>query len=132
MMLNRLTVILASATVLTFLGGCEMINSINPFASEEETWVEEEIPPTEVAPAVPTSPTPFRDAVNKAMEAANAVQTAQTQAEWQQVAQTWQEAIALMQQVPADDPNYATAQEKVTEYQGYLEYAQTNASNTGQ
>ncbi|WP_017304154.1 hypothetical protein [Spirulina subsalsa] len=132
MMLNRLTVIFVSLTVLTFLGGCEMINSINPFASEEETWVEEETPPTEEAPAVPTSPTPFRDAVNKAMAAANAVQTAQTQAEWQEVAQTWQEAIALMQQVSADDPNYATAQEKVTEYQGYLEYAQTNATNAPQ
>ncbi|MEM9538295.1 MAG: hypothetical protein AAGA60_02160 [Cyanobacteria bacterium P01_E01_bin.42] len=81
-------------------------------------------------PNVPPSQTPFRDAVNSAMSAANAVQTAQTQAEWQNVVTLWQTAIALMQQVPEGDPNRAVAQQKVTEYTGYLQYAQTNAAQT--
>jgi hypothetical protein len=56
------------------------------------------------------------------------VQTAQDAAAWQAVVTQWQEAIALMQQVPEGDPNYQTAQQKVTEYQGYLTYAQQNAA----
>ena len=85
------------------------------------------------APNVPPSQTPFRDAVNSAMAAANAVQTAQTAAEWQNVVTLWQTAIALMKQVPAGDPDHAVAQEKVTEYTVYLQYAQTNlAAQTGQ
>ncbi|MEM8640336.1 MAG: hypothetical protein AAGG51_16195 [Cyanobacteria bacterium P01_G01_bin.54] len=150
---------------LSLLAGCQFINSINPFAPEEDF----SLPPVTSAPAdpnaapadpnaapaapadpnaapadpnaapaapaaapaaapnVPPSQTPFRDAVNKAMSTAEAVQTAQSTAEWQAVVTGWQEAIALMQQVPEGDPNRAVAQEKVSEYTGYLEYAQTNA-----
>ncbi|NEO84098.1 MAG: hypothetical protein F6J87_07570 [Spirulina sp. SIO3F2] len=78
-------------------------------------------------PNVPQSQTPFRDAVNKAMSTAEAVQTAKSVEEWQAVVTGWQEAIALMQQVPAGDTNHATAQAKVTEYTGYLDYAKANA-----
>jgi len=125
---------------LVLLAGCEFLNSVNPLATPDDgTFAPVATDPNAVpadpnaAPAttpvtVPPSATPFRDAVNKAMAAATAVQSAQDQAAWQAVAVQWQEAIALMQQVPADDPNYATAQAKVTEYTGYLQYAQQNAT----
>lgn len=125
---------------LVLLAGCEFLNSVNPLATPDDgsfdpVATDPNATPTDPATApattpvtVPPSEAPFRDAVNKAMAAANAVQVAQDQAAWQAVAVQWQEAIALMQQVPADDPNYATAQAKVTEYTGYLQYAQQNAA----
>ncbi|NET87077.1 MAG: peptidylprolyl isomerase [Kamptonema sp. SIO1D9] len=70
----------------------------------------------------------FRVAVNNAMEAANLTQTAQNSEEWQKVASHWQEAIALMKAVEKNDPNYPVAQEKIAEYQNYLNYAKNNAS----
>ena len=136
---------------LSLLAGCQFINSINPFAPEENASlppitnapdpnaapVDPNAAPVDpnaapaaapaAAPNVPPSQTPFRDAVNKAQNTAEAVQTAQSTEEWQAVVVGWQEAIALMQQVPEGDPDRAVAQEKVTEYTGYLEYAQTNA-----
>jgi hypothetical protein len=149
--------ILATVALLSLMTGCETLSALNPFGGGAEeppppapvTAPAGQAPtgqapaqapagqaPADQAPAqapaaapnVPPSQTPFRDAVNKAMEAANAVQTAQTAAEWQNVVTLWQTAIALMQQVPAGDTNHATAQQKVTEYTGYLQYAQTNAA----
>ncbi|HIK45393.1 MAG TPA: hypothetical protein IGR64_10970 [Leptolyngbyaceae cyanobacterium M65_K2018_010] len=69
---------------------------------------------------------PFREAVNAAQNAANLAQTAKTSAEWQVVADSWAQAIALMKQVPESSPNYAVAQQKAVEYQPNLAYAQQN------
>ncbi|QKD82313.1 hypothetical protein HPC62_09040 [Thermoleptolyngbya sichuanensis A183] len=73
---------------------------------------------------------PFRDAVNKAMEAATLTQTAKTHDEWNTVLKTWQQAIDLMQAVPASHPNYQTAQAKVSEYLRNRKYAHQNAQTT--
>ena len=70
----------------------------------------------------------FRVAVNNAMTAANLTQFAQSQAEWVEVSQYWQEAIAKMKAVKVTSSDYQIAQEKITEYQGYLDYAQKNAN----
>lgn len=66
----------------------------------------------------------FRWGVNRAMSAAELTQTAQTVKEWQQVAGWWQEAIKLMQTVPASDQHHRTAVAKIGEYQDNLRYAQ--------
>jgi pilus assembly protein FimV len=99
-----------------------------PVAEESEPDLEA---PTDPEPAsVPEDPAEalyFRDAVNAAQNAANLAQTASTKAEWQAVADSWARAIDLMKQVPASDPNYATAQQKAVDYQPNLEYAQQNA-----
>lgn len=92
-------------------------------------------PPTPPAsPASPTAPAspaadPFREAVNRATSAANLTQTARTRQEWQTVANHWREAIALMQAVPADSPNYAVAQDRVVAYQRNLAYAEQVAAS---
>ncbi|NJK99485.1 MAG: hypothetical protein HC910_02570 [Spirulinaceae cyanobacterium SM2_1_0] len=148
----RATVIVL-ATLVPAIAGCDLINSLNPFGGgAEEVPVIDPNAPVAVdpnaAPADPnaapvdpnaapqaapqaappvTSQTPFRDGVNAATSAAEAVQTAQSPEQWQAVVQQWQQAIALMQAVPAEDPNYTVAQQKVAEYQGYLQYAQQNA-----
>jgi hypothetical protein len=45
------------------------------------------------------------------------------------VALQWQEAINLMKAVPVSDGNYTMAQQKVIEYQKYLEVAQQRAAS---
>ncbi|NJL23279.1 MAG: hypothetical protein HC895_24610, partial [Leptolyngbyaceae cyanobacterium SM1_3_5] len=89
-------------------------------------------PISEPTATVAATQTPFRDAVNRATEAATQTQTAATAEEWQQVVTLWEEAIALMNQVPQNDDNYAIAQEKVSEYQGYLDYAQRKLDEASQ
>lgn len=70
---------------------------------------------------------PFSEAVNAATEAAQKTQTAQTQQQWQDVAQLWQTAIEQMQAVPEGNDNYDLAQQKAQEYQQNLQYAQQRA-----
>ena len=102
-----------------------------------EAAAPETTPPAVTEPEAESEPAPageapaeaqyFREAVNAAQNAANLAQTASTGAEWQAVADSWSRAIELMKQVPESDPNYATAQQKVVDYQPNLEYAQQNA-----
>lgn len=79
---------------------------------------------------IPTKPTldSFKEAVNQAMSAAKLTQTAKTKEEWNQVVSLWEKAIAHLNQVPQTHPNYAKAQQKITEYQRNLEYAKLAAS----
>lgn len=72
--------------------------------------------------AVPDDP--FRDAVNAATQAATLAQTAATPEEWSRVAEYWGSAVDNMKAVPTDHPKYDVAQDKVPEYQRYLDYAQ--------
>ncbi|MBD2513717.1 hypothetical protein H6G93_01585 [Nostoc sp. FACHB-973] len=75
----------------------------------------------------------FREAVNKAINAANLTQSAKSPDEWKIVVNEWQGAMsttgyayALMKNVPSSSPNYAIAQQKIIEYQKNLSYAQKN------
>ena len=79
---------------------------------------------TAAKPPLGTPAKPFHAAVNQAIEAANLTQFATTQTDWQTVADRWQNAIAFLEAVPEENPNYATAQEKIVEYQKNLNYAQ--------
>jgi hypothetical protein len=69
----------------------------------------------------------FREAVSKAINAANLTQSAKSPGEWKIVVTQWQTAIALMKSVPSSSPNYAIAQQKIIEYQKNLNYADKNA-----
>lgn len=94
---------------------------------EAETPVAAESPAAEPEPAPSPAVDPFREAVSKATQAAELTQTAATPQEWQQIATLWQEASDLMAEVPADSPNYATAQDRVGTYQNNAAYAQQQA-----
>ncbi|WP_448561831.1 hypothetical protein [Trichothermofontia sp.] len=89
------------------------------------------LPATSPAASPVASPAadPFREAVNRATSAAQLTQTARTRQEWETVAAQWREAIALMQAVPADSPNYATAQDRAVAYQKNLTYAEQVAAS---
>jgi cytoskeletal protein RodZ len=77
--------------------------------------------PATTSPAPATSPVtsqnPWRDGINWAMKAATQAQTAKTKIEWNLVADDWGKSVTLLKQVPQSDPNYAKAQQKITEYQ---------------
>ncbi|NJN20836.1 MAG: hypothetical protein HC812_06145 [Leptolyngbya sp. RL_3_1] len=81
---------------------------------------------TSLAPLSPGADV-WRDAVNTAMAASEAVQTAETVAEWRQAADLWREAIELMKAVPASSEYYPLAQEKALEYQPNFIYTQQRA-----
>ncbi|NES75438.1 MULTISPECIES: hypothetical protein [Okeania] len=68
-------------------------------------------------------PDPFKLAVNRAINAAEMAQSAQTKIEWEAVASQWQDATEFMKIVPASHPKYKQARKKVKEYQGYADYA---------
>lgn len=79
-----------------------------------------------------TTQVSFRDAVNYATSAAEKAQTAETPQQWRQVANLWEKAIAGMKSVPTSRDEYNMAQEKVKEYQKYLQYAQQNAEKASE
>lgn len=74
--------------------------------------------------AVPDAPAIFAAAVNAATEASQLTQSARSPENWENVAQKWQEASALMAQMPSFAPNYQTAQAKANEYAQNRNYAQ--------
>jgi hypothetical protein len=80
-------------------------------AAQTNTWRDDQVPA-------------FNQAQKKANSAATLAQSAKTEAEWKAVAQHWQEAITLMKAVGKNDPNYAIASQKITEYQKNLAQAQ--------
>ena len=77
----------------------------------------------------PTTDRTFADAVNAAMAASEAAQAASTPDEWRNVATLWARASALMTAVPETNENYQTAQQKATEYQANLDYANRNSGS---
>lgn len=102
--------------------------SDNPEGREQnrrvEVMIKTETRTVEISPKADI----FAEASNTAMSAAVLTQTAKTPAEWQKVADQWQEAIALMEAVPQSSSNYKNAQTKIAEYQKNLEYARQNAA----
>ncbi len=70
---------------------------------------------------------PFSLAVSAAIEASEKTQTAQSPEEWQEIADLWETAIAQMEAVPEDHPQYDVAQDRAQSYQTNLQYAQQQA-----
>jgi hypothetical protein len=66
----------------------------------------------------------FEKAVKLAKNAAQITRTAKTKTEWYQVGKEWQKTIEMLKTVPASHPKYVIAQEKIVDYQKYINYAQ--------
>lgn len=79
-------------------------------------------------PAAATKSEPWKNGVSKAVSAATLTQTAKSSEEWNVVIADWEAAIASMKQVPKNNPNYAIAQKKVSEYERNLAYAKQRAN----
>jgi len=99
---------LALAATLLLIAGCGNIAST---AAPEQ--------PAEAAEVAEVVEAPVEDflTLGKAQgyEAAVAAQTAADN-EWGEVSEKWDLAVRTLGQVPADSPNYATAQAKIAEY----------------
>jgi hypothetical protein len=80
--------------------------------------------------AVPDASAIFATAVNAATEASQLAQSARSPADWENVAQKWKEASALMGQVPTFADQYQTAQAKVSEYVTNQDYAQAQINRS--
>ncbi|MDJ1180466.1 retropepsin-like aspartic protease [Roseofilum sp. BLCC_M91] len=81
--------------------------------------------PTPKPSPVKTDQKTLQRALDKAYGAASIAQSAASPGDWQLVARQWQQAIALLQQIPPQSPNHTLAQQKINEYQQNLTYAQT-------
>ena len=142
--LSRATLIFLSST-LTVLGvACSekkhtsgTISNQNSLESvETENLV---VPPTVEAIAPPAQPAPkalppskpeinsFEMALDKAVGAWSISQSAQSPDDWQLVVSHYQEAIALMEKVPQQSPEFDTAQNKISEYRGEVKTARQKA-----
>jgi len=85
-------------------------------------------PKAATKPPAATKSEPWKNGVTKAFSAATLTQTAKSTEEWNVVVADWEAAIASMKQVPKNNPNYAIAQKKVSEYERYLAYAKQRAN----
>lgn len=116
----------------SFLSGVQTapespVEAVEPQIQTEDTVSENPEDPEPSPESPPAQPTPaaiaappqnyFQEAINRAQSAVSLGQSAQSPNDWQLIEGRWQQAVRLMQQVPEFDPNYATAQQKVTEYQ---------------
>ncbi len=81
-------------------------------------------------PAKPQSEA-YQLAIDKAQSAKSMSQSVQSADDWKLVASRWQQAIALLKQVPKADPNKKFANQKLAEYQRSLASAQNRADQTG-
>ncbi|MEH2277440.1 MAG: hypothetical protein V7K40_22290 [Nostoc sp.] len=84
-------------------------------------------PVTSESPTVLLKTDTFREAVRKAINAANLTQLAKSSDDWKIVTSEWQAAITLMKTVPFSSQNYVVAQQKIREYQKNLNYAEKNS-----
>lgn len=104
---------------------------------EPEPSAESSPPPSDELSPSPSVASPVAATVdsNSVLEQARALglaaavntQTASSKPEWDKVVVDWQEAIKLLGQIPDGDGNYATAQQKLSEYQRNLDYAKRKA-----
>lgn len=129
---DKRLVFVSAAVFASWMVGCAAI------APEDSPPVSEQpadtITPAPVASAEPSpvaSPTPQVDpwetAMSRATTAANLAQAAQSNDDWALVGRRWQEAIALLESVPADHPQHGQAQSKITEYRANLAIAEQRA-----
>lgn len=72
-------------------------------------------------------PNIYQQAIDRASGAFTLSRSAQSQDDWQLVANRWQQAIDLMAAVPTASPRHSQAQKKVSEYRNNLSYAQFQA-----
>jgi predicted aspartyl protease len=85
------------------------------------------IPKSEVLPLSELAPNSFELALDKAAGAFSISKSAQSPDDWNLVAGHFQEAIALMEKVHRQSPNFGVAQDKISEYHQQVRYARQKA-----
>ncbi|MEH2135544.1 retropepsin-like aspartic protease family protein [Nostoc sp.] len=115
----------------TATGGNEQPTLIGDLASAQPT-VEPPKPTVtpEVQPLEPpeSEPSLFEQGLDKAVGAWSISRSAQSPGDWILVANQYQDAIALMERVRRQSPEFAIAQTKIAEYHHQIKYAQQQAN----
>ncbi|MGJ5630013.1 retropepsin-like aspartic protease family protein [Nostoc sp. CALU 1950] len=140
--LSRATLIFVSSTLAVLCVGCsqdkrntatggnEQPTPIGDLASVQPA-VEPATPaatPTQPLDTSESEPSVFEMGLDKAVGAWSISQSAQSSDDWKLVASQYQDAIALMQKVRRQTPEFAFAQSKITEYQRQIKYAKQKAT----
>ncbi len=115
----------------TATGGNEQPTPIGDLASVQPAV--EPVKPAATPEAQPqetseSEPSVFEMGLDKAVSAWSISQSAQSPDDWNLVASQYQDAIALMQKVQRQTPEFRFAQSKITEYQRQIKYAQLKAT----
>ncbi|NEQ38897.1 MAG: hypothetical protein F6K40_22535 [Okeania sp. SIO3I5] len=84
---------------------------------------------TEKTEAIAAISDPFREGINAATKAAELAQVANTQAQWNEVAITWHQALVLMKEVPESHPQYEAAKNRIDLYRNNREIAKKKSEN---
>ncbi|BAY15453.1 hypothetical protein NIES21_12700 [Anabaenopsis circularis NIES-21] len=85
-------------------------------------------PEPEALPPSELEPNSFELGLDKAAGAVSISQSAQSVEDWNLVANQFQEAIALMEKVSRQSPDFVSAQGKIVEYQRKVKYALQKAN----
>lgn len=85
-------------------------------------------PPPSAQPADSGQDESYRLAMDRADSARSITESAQSPEDWELVLGRWREAIALLKQVPKNDPNKKFALQKLREYQRNLAVAENRAT----
>jgi hypothetical protein len=121
----------ASLCLLVVMVGWALKYRLGIQWSPAQTVSAPELAPEE-SPAVPAAVAQdaFVQAVRLAEQASIDGQTAETAADWLDLAARWQRASDLMAEVPPDDSRYKTAQDRVILYQQYRAQALTRSEQS--
>lgn len=71
----------------------------------------------------------FEKGLSKGKSAAKLARVAESPDEWKLVGNMWKEAIFMMRNVPSSSPDYAFSQQKISQYQVYLDFAKQSAGS---
>jgi hypothetical protein len=85
--------------------------------------------PTPTPAQAAALPDPYNNALDKASSARSISQSAQSPEDWSLAASRWQQAIALLKQVPASSPNKKQAKVRLAEYERNLLAAKKRTRN---
>lgn len=129
----------SSVSLWLFAGGLAISNLACSRASSLSQGTATPEPKTSVAavsrPAAKPAKEPqneaYQLAIDKAQSAKSMSQSVQSAEDWKLVASRWQQAIALLKQLPKADPNKKLANQKLAEYQRSLASALNRADQTG-
>ncbi len=138
--LSRATLIFLSSTLAVLGAACNEEKQTAGNISSQNSVVTDNLvvsPTIETAtsPAIPAAIKPvdseissFEMGLDKAVGAWRISQSAQSSDDWNLVAGQLQEAIAFMEKVPQQSPEFATAQTKISEYRGQMQNARQKAT----
>ncbi|MBD2777299.1 retropepsin-like aspartic protease family protein [Iningainema tapete] len=131
--LSRVPLIVLSTTVAIFTVACNQEKQITATVTHQQstpvaTTSNSASPTPEATPQLDIDPSSYENGLDKAAGAVSISKSAYSTEDWQLVVSQYQNAIAFMKQVKADNIYFANAQKKIKEYQRQIKYAKRQAT----